>query len=113
MYYLQLPRDVSAVTGACMGIRRSVFQQVGGFDPTFPVNYNDVDLCLKVAGSGYRVVVDPRVELTHLECGTRQGGTTVAERQHFRERWGERLAKSDPYYPEAFERTEEVRLDIR
>lgn len=112
MYYLQLPRDVSAVTGACLGIRRNVFQEVGGFDPTFPVNYNDVDLCLKVASSGYRVVVDPRIELTHLECGTRRGGTTLAERQHFSDRWGHLLAKSDPYYPDAFERSEEVRLAV-
>jgi len=113
MYYLQLPRNVSAVTGACLGIRRNVFQDVGGFDPAFPVNYNDVDLCLKVVNSGYRVVVDPRVELTHIERGTRSGGTTLAERQRFQERWGALLAKSDPYYPEAFERTEEVRLAVR
>ena len=113
MYYLQLPRDVSAVTGACLGIRRNVFQEMGGFDPTFPVNYNDVDLCLKVANSGYRVVVDPRIELTHLECGTRRGGTSLAERQHFQETWGDLLRKGDPYYPDAFARTEEVRLDVR
>ena len=113
MYYLQLPRDVSAVTGACLGIRRKVFEEVGGFDPTFPVNYNDVDLCLKVVNGGYRVVVDPRIGLTHLESGTRRGGTTLAERQHFRERWGDLLVNGDPYYPEAFERTEEVRLATR
>src|SRR5665213_157103 len=112
MYYLQLPRDVSAVTGACLGIRRSVFQEVGGFEPTFPVNYNDVDLCLKVASCGYRVMVDPHIELTHLECGTRRGGTIPAERQHFRERWEDLLRKGDPYYPDAFARTEEVRLDV-
>ena len=113
MYYLQLPRDVSAVTGACLGIRRDVFQEVGGFDPTFPVNYNDVDLCLKVANRGYRVVVDPRIELTHLECGTRRGGTAFAERQRFEERWGELLLHNDPFYPDAFARTEEVRLAVR
>jgi GT2 family glycosyltransferase len=113
MYYLQLPRDVSAVTGACLGIRRSVFEEVGGFDPTFPVNYNDVDLCLKLTSRGYRVIVDPHVELTHLECGTRRGGTILAERRHFHERWGHLLRNSDPYYPDAFERTEEVRLAVR
>jgi hypothetical protein len=113
MYYLQMPRDVSAITGACLGIRRNVFQEVGGFDPTFPVNYNDVDLCLKIVNSGYRVIVDPRIELTHLECGTRRGGTTFAERQHFHQRWGDLLRQSDPYYPDAFERTEEVRLAVR
>ncbi len=113
MYYLQLPRDVSAVTGACLGIRRKVFQEVGGFDATFPVNYNDVDLCLKVVSRGYRVMLDPRIELTHLECGTRRGGTTLEEKQHFQERWGDLLHKSDPYYPDAFQRAEEVRLDVR
>jgi GT2 family glycosyltransferase len=113
MYYLQLPRDVSAVTGACLGIRRSVFQEVGGFDLTFPVNYNDVDLCLKIMNRGYRVVVDPHIELTHLECGTRRGGTAFAERQRFQERWGGLLRKGDPYYPDAFTRTEEVRLAVR
>ena len=113
MYYLQLPRDVSAVTGACLGIRRSVFQELGGFDTAFPVNYNDVDLCLKAKNGGYRVIVDPRIELTHLECGTRRGGTAVAERQRFQEKWGDLLRKGDPYYPDAFARTEEVRLAIR
>ena len=113
MYYLQLPRDVSAVTGACLGIRRNVFQGVGGFDPTFPVNYNDVDLCLKVVSNGYRVMVDPRIELTHLECGTRHGGTTLAEKQRFQRRWQDLLRKGDPYYPDAFARTEEVRLAVR
>jgi len=113
MYYLQLSRDVSAVTGACLGIRRSVFEEVGGFEPTFPVNYNDVDLCLKVTSSGYRVIVDPHIELTHLECGTRRGGTLPAERRHFHEKWGDLLRHSDPYYPDAFERTEEVRLAVR
>ena len=111
MYYLQLPRDVSAVTGACLGIRKDLFQELGGFDESFPVNYNDVDLCLRVREHGYRVLVDPRVELTHLESATRTGGTTFAERQHFRRRWGHLLRQPDPYYPEAFARdTEEVRL---
>jgi GT2 family glycosyltransferase len=111
MYYLQLPRDVSAVTGACLGIRRDLFQELGGFDESFPVNYGDVDLCLKARERGYRVLVDPRVELTHLENATRTGGTTFAERQHFRQRWGHLLRQPDPYYPEAFARdTEEVRL---
>jgi GT2 family glycosyltransferase len=113
MYYLEWPRDVSAVTGACLGIRRNVFREISGFDPSFPVNYNDVDLCLKVASSGYRVIVDPHIELTHLEGATRRSGTTLEERQLFRERWRDVLAESDPYYPEAFERNEEVRLARR
>ncbi len=113
MYYLQLPRDVSAVTGACLGIRQGLFQELRGFDTLFPVNYGDLDLCLRAQERGYRVLVDPRVELTHLECGTRRGGTTFAERQRLRQRWSHLLAQGDPYYPEAFDRsTEEVRLAL-
>ena len=114
MYYLQLPHDVSAVTAACLGIRRALFQELGGFDTSFPVNYNDLDLCLRVRERGYRILVDPRVEMIHVECGTRLGGTTFAERQHLRERWGQVLSQGDPYYPEGFDRaTEEVRLAVR
>jgi GT2 family glycosyltransferase len=114
MYYLQLPRDVSAVTGACLGIRRDLFEELGGFDVSFPANYGDLDLCLRARELGYRIVVDPRVEMTHAECGTRRGGTTLAERQHLRKRWSQLLSQGDPYYPEAFDRTtEEVRLALR
>ncbi|MEO8028127.1 MAG: glycosyltransferase, partial [Bryobacteraceae bacterium] len=114
MYYLQLPRNVSAVTGACLGIRRGLFAELGGFDLTFPVNFGDLDLCLRTRELGYRIVVDPRVELTHVECATRQGGTSFAERQRLRERWGTLLAAGDPYYPEAFDRTtEQVRLAVQ
>ena len=113
MYYLDRPRNVSAVTGACLGIRRNVFREVAGFDVSFPMNYNDVDLCLRVASIGYQIIVDPHIELTHLEGGTRRGGTTLEERQHFRERWGDLLVASDPYYPQAFDRNEEVRLAHR
>ncbi len=111
MYSLQLPRNVSAVTGACLGIRKNVFQEIGGFDPAFPDNYGDLDLCLRVRKKGYRIVVDPRIELTHVECATRKGGTTFAERQRFRLRWSQVLVEGDPYFPEAFDRTtEKVRL---
>jgi GT2 family glycosyltransferase len=108
MYYLQLPRNVSAVTGACLGIRKGVFQEIGEFDLAFPDNYGDLDLCLRIREKGYRIVVDPRIELTHVECATRKGGTTFAERQRFRLRWGHVLAEGDPYYPEAFDKTTEV-----
>jgi GT2 family glycosyltransferase len=113
MYYLQLPRDVSAVTGACLGIRHRLFQDLGGFDLSFAINYGDLDLCLRTRERGYRILVDPRVQMTHLECGTRGGGTRFAERQRLRERWGQLLSQGDPFYPEAFDRTtEEPRLAV-
>ena len=45
--WLPFTRNVCAVTGACLAIRKNVFEELGGFDESFPVNYNDVDLCLR------------------------------------------------------------------
>ena len=50
--WLRMTRDVSAVTGAMLGIRADLFRELGGFDEAFPVNYNDVDLCLRVRDKG-------------------------------------------------------------
>ena len=56
---LQLTRDYSAITGACMMTRRSVFEELGGFDEEFPIDYNDVDLCLRARERGMLVVYEP------------------------------------------------------
>jgi len=53
------PRNYSAVTAACLMSRREVFDQAGGFDETFPIDFNDVDYCLRVRRAGYRIVADP------------------------------------------------------
>jgi len=97
-------RNYSAVTGACMMVRRSVFDEVGGFDERFKVNYNDVDLCLRVRERGYLIVYTPYAELIHLEHATRRAtGEVRAETfpedtRLFLERWGETIRKGDPYY---------------
>jgi GT2 family glycosyltransferase len=96
--WLRLTRDVSAVTGACLAIRRDLFLAIGGFDPGFPVNYNDVDLCLRLREQGHRVVLEAQAVLRHDECRTRAGGTTLEERERFYTRWGEWLARPDPFY---------------
>jgi GT2 family glycosyltransferase len=109
--WLDLTRNVSAVTGACMGICRSLFTELGGFDVTFPVNYNDIDLCLRVRRSGYLIVYEPRCVLRHDECRTRVGGTRHIERERFHERWGDVLKTPDPYYsPSLNTVTEQIRL---
>lgn len=111
MYYLNLRHNVSAVTGSCLGIRRALFEELGGFDVQFPLNYNDVDLCLRARNLGFRILVDPRVEMRHQECGSRFGLTKFAERERFARRWASALDKGDPFYPQAFDRdTEEIRL---
>jgi GT2 family glycosyltransferase len=96
--WLNLARDVSAVTGACLAIRRQVFDQLGGFDPEFPVNYNDVDLCLRARQAGYRVIYEPTAVLRHDECQTRMGGTTYDERRKFLARWRSIVDSGDPFY---------------
>jgi GT2 family glycosyltransferase len=109
--WLTLTRDVSAVTGACMAVRADVFQQLGGFDPGFPINYNDVDLCLRAGAAGYRVVCVAAEGLFHDECRTRLGVTYLGEREAFYQRWMEVLRRPDPYYSAALRPTEEIALN--
>ena len=109
--WLNRTRNVSAVTGACMAMRRSVFTELGGFDPGFPVNYNDVDLCLRARQRGYEIIYEARAILRHDECATRTGRTTLEERYRFSDRWAEVLAAPDPYYNPLLDLSgEEVRL---
>ena len=96
--WLFLSREVSAVTGACLAVRRAVFEELGGFDPAFPVNYNDADLCLRAREAGYAVVHEASAVLRHDECGTRRPGIRYTERERLEERWNVRLAKGDPFY---------------
>lgn len=98
-------RCCSAVTAACMMVRRSVFEQAGGFDEAFGVAYNDIDLCLRIGRLGKRIVYTPYAQLYHYESQTRGLELTdeKAERVRresglFRERWKEELENGDPCY---------------
>ena len=61
------------VTGACLMMRRAVFEEVGGFDEAFDISYNDVDLCLRVRARGYLVVYTPYAVLYHHQSASRGG----------------------------------------
>lgn len=89
--------DVSAVTGACLAMRRSDFVEVGGFCVEFPLNFNDVDLCLRIRARGQRVVLDQSTVLLHLETSSRSAGITKDEQTLFQELWGEE-ASLDPFH---------------
>ena len=109
--WLDLNRDVSAVTGACLAIRASVFREVGRFAEVFPVNYNDIDLCLRVREAGYRVIYDAGAVLRHYECQSRPGVVTAAEGALWRERWAGRMNAGDPFYsPNLTRRHEDLAL---
>jgi GT2 family glycosyltransferase len=95
---LQVTRNYSAVTGACLLTRRDVFHKVHGFDEErLPVTFSDVDLCLKIRRAGYLIVYSPFAKLYHHESGTRRKSVEPLETEVMRERWAGVLA-SDPYY---------------
>jgi O-antigen biosynthesis protein len=95
---LQVTRNYSAVTGACLLTRRDVFNKVQGFDEErLPVTFSDVDLCLKIRRAGYLVVYTPFAKLYHHESGSRRRTVEPMETGVMRERWGAPLAY-DPYY---------------
>ena len=79
---LALTQNFSAVTGACLLLRRAVFDEVGGLVAVnLKIAYNDVDLCLKIRAAGYRIVWTPYAELYHHESASR-GKLDTAEKQH-------------------------------
>ena len=96
---LQVIRNYSCVTGACLLTRRDVFTEVGGFDEErLPVTFSDVDLCLKMRRAGYLIVYTPFAKLYHHESASRRRTTVEAlESDVIRERWPD-LLKCDPYY---------------
>ncbi len=91
-------RNYSAVTGACMMIRRDVFDSVGGFDETLAVGFSDVDLCLQVRDRELAVIYTPFAELIHHESATRgRGEFEAVETVELFRRWGSKI-RSDPYF---------------
>ena len=92
-------RNYLAVTGACLMIRQELFQHLGGLDENFPLNYNDVDLCLKAHQAGYRNVVTPYAQLIHYESATRQKGLRPGEWENLNRKWHYfNQLETDPYY---------------
>ena len=104
---LRVASNYSAVTGACLVVKRSIFAAAGGLDEKeLPVAFNDVDLCLKVRSLGYRNVVTPFAELFHFESGSRDYENTPEKRLRFakdmqvmRDRYGADLARDPCYLP--------------
>ena len=96
--WLTMTRNVSAVTGACLAMRRQVFDELHGFDLAFPVNYNDVDLCLRARQAGYEVILEAAARLSHYESRTRTRSVKWEEVDNFADRWSETIAQGDPFY---------------
>ena len=98
-------QNVTAVTGACLLVKKSLYLEAGGLDEGFAVSLNDVDFCLKLREKGYLNVFTPFAELYHYESLSRGADDTGerAERynresERFREKWKKQLEAGDPYY---------------
>jgi len=93
--------EMSAVTAACALMRRDVFEKVGGYDESLAVGFGDVDLCLRVRDTGYRILFCAQAELVHHESYTR-GKSTVdphpVDSAAFVKKWRLALDQCDPYY---------------
>jgi GT2 family glycosyltransferase len=104
-----LTSSVSAVTGACLVVRKSVFEEVGGLNEIdLPVAFNDVDFCLKLRNKGYRNIWTPHAELYHHESASRGTDDTSEkstrfsrETEYMRATWGPEL-EHDPFYNDNF-----------
>lgn len=99
--FLNCVRNYSAVTGACLLIRKNIFEKVGGFDEKLDVYYNDADLCLKTLRNGHRVVYTPYAELLHEGSTTMKKDSSaffaVENHYYFIKKWPH-LKKGDPFY---------------
>jgi GT2 family glycosyltransferase len=102
-----LTQNVSAVTAACLVVRRQVFEEVGGFDEAhLTIAYNDLDFCLRVRGRGYRNLWTPHAEFYHRESASRGHEDTPTKRERFqqeiefmRRKWGRALQHDPSYNP--------------
>lgn len=105
MSRLTIAQNLSAVTAACLMMRKSVFQEINGFDERFAIAFNDVDLCMRIRKAGYLIVWTPYAELYHHESISR-GYEDTSEKQErfasevrcFQSRWKKELEQGDPYY---------------
>ena len=105
MHKASLQQDLSAVTAACMMVKKQVYEEVQGLEEKLTVAFNDVDFCLRVREKGYLVVYDPYVEMYHYESksrGTEDNKEKVrrfqSEIEFMRCRWEKLLKEGDPYY---------------
>lgn len=96
--FTHIIRNYSAVTGACLATRKSLVMHLGGFDESYAVDFNDIDLCLKLVEAGFRIVYTPFAQLYHFESSSIvRHQQDPAERAMFNQRW-ERFISDDPYY---------------
>lgn len=102
----RVPHNLTAITGACMVLRRQVFEQVEGMDESLPVAFNDIDFCIRISRGGYDNVWTPHAELYHHESASRGIEDTPEKRARFaleadrmKRKWGDCLRYDPAYNP--------------
>lgn len=102
---IMIQQNVSAVTGALLGVSKKVFEKVKGFDETFPISYNDVDFCLKIQDTGKLITYNPYIVAYHYESQSR-GYEDTEEKQKrlkkeeskLKKKWKKYFDVTDKYY---------------
>lgn len=102
LYYAQ---NLSAVTAACLMMKKEIFSKINGFDEKFAIAFNDVDLCMRIRKEGYLIVWTPYAEAYHYESVSRGYEDTIEKQERFNNevtkfkiKWEKELKKGDPYY---------------
>lgn len=95
---LACAREVSAVTAACLMIRKSLFHEIGGFNEHFFTAYQDVDLCLRLRERGLRLICTPRALVIHHESVSRRNYYDMIDRTLLLDQWESMIERGDPYY---------------
>ena len=91
-------RNFSAITGACMMLRREVFNEIGGFDASFVLAFSDVEICVRAIQNGYRVMYTPYARLRHFEGKSRGDHILLHDIQVGVERLLDLVRRGDPYF---------------
>jgi hypothetical protein len=95
-------RRVSAVTGACMMIQRTVFEEIDGFDEKFSVVFGDTDICLRIHQKGYDIIYDAEAKMYHHESSTRGISYPLEDEILYLNRWEGIILKGDEFYSQNF-----------
>ena len=105
MHRIICTQEYSAVTAACMMVRKEVYMEAGGLDEALTVAFNDIDFCLRLREQGYQIVYEPYAELYHYESKSRglddtpeKAARFAREIAYFEKRWKDILRDGDPYY---------------
>ncbi len=111
---LTCSREVSVVTAACLMVRRSLYEEVGGLEEHFATHYQDIDFCLQLRARGRRNLFTPNARLVHHESASRRAYYDLTDRALLLDRWEDWIERGDPYHNPNFDpRRADYRVALR